>query len=124
MKGKHTQNCCVYLGLFVFLLPRQVTKIGRPKNCWWASREETQKLKRWQEGFLVIRNILCPPPKHGADMSSSFLLFFFLDVPFQVPCAQGASSTMLPVCNGTHDGHKELRAIWSCVIAVSLLKTG
>lgn len=53
-------------------------------------------------------------PKHSADISSSFLF----DVPSQVPCAPGASSPMLSVCDGTCDEQKELRAIRFCGIAV------
>lgn len=80
MKGKHALDCCVYfwIGLFVFPLPRVVTKIGAPQNCWWGSRTETQKSKRWPEGFLVIRNI--------ADISSSFIYFlFFLTTVCSLP---------------------------------------
>lgn len=80
MKGKHAQNCCVYfwIGLFVFPLPRAVTEIGGPKNRWWGSRTETQKLKRWPEGFLVIRNTLCPLKTILQTFPQVFLVFLFL----------------------------------------------
>lgn len=122
MKGKHAQNCCVYfwIGLFVFLLPSVVTKIAEPKNRWWGSGAETEKLKRWPEGFLVIRNILCPLQTilQTFPQGSAFLFFFVHSgiVPFQVPLCSRASSPMLSVwtlANGTEDGHKELCAIWS-----------
>lgn len=95
MKGKHAQNCCVYfwIGLFVFPLPSVVTKIAEPKNRWWGSGAETEKLKRWPEGFLVIRNILCPLQTILQTFPQGSAFLFFLCTaelfPSKSPCARG-----------------------------------